>query len=353
MKKVLFLFVTLCLMTMDASASGIKTDYRNALIFAYSQANSVYEDDNIKLEFYDEQLWATNKTKKTIFIDLAQCFAFHNGSSTPLFDSSEKKQGDKKASKKGVSSKDDVYITIAPNIGTKQNETYICNMSMHIYGTYTTSESPSGDFTDYDKRLLEIVDELQEESKTQDVKGKNYVGSVSRHLTEDESINNIGASIAYAFNKNAEEWTNVALSTWVSDVIFAPYYVEMPTDLKKKDKRGFGVKETAPAVIHVRANSPFEFDEDKSPIIVCDWEGNYKKGTFTLGSTWISKKKGPSVLAVIGAVFTYGATLSGSLKETSYKKIIHFDGITTNWGKLSYVSDIMKTKQDGEDDSNE
>ena len=46
----------------------------------------MFEDDNIKLEIYNEQLWAVNKTKKTIFIDLSQCFMVHNGSSFPMFD---------------------------------------------------------------------------------------------------------------------------------------------------------------------------------------------------------------------------------------------------------------------------
>lgn len=346
MKKVTFLFTMLCMIAINASAGGTKTDYRTALILAYSQANSVYEDDNIKLEIYNEQLWATNKTKKTIFIDLSQCFAFHNGSSTPLFDKSDKRQGSEKASKKGISTKDDEYISIAPTIGAKQNETYICNMSTRIYGNYTTAETPSGDFTDYDKRMLSIIESLLEESKQADPKGKEYKGTAVRHLTEDESINNIGASIAYAFNKKSEDWTTVSLTTWVSDVIFAPFYVEMPKDLKKKEKKGFGIKETDPAIIHVRANSPFEFDEDRSPIIVCDWEGNYKKGTFSLGSTWVSKKKNNTLLKIIGGLFTFGATLfSGPLSETSYKKIIQFDGATDDWGKMSYVSDIMKTEQ--------
>lgn len=53
MKKVLFLAITFCLVSISMTAGGIKTDYRNALILAYSQANSVYEDDNIKLEIYD------------------------------------------------------------------------------------------------------------------------------------------------------------------------------------------------------------------------------------------------------------------------------------------------------------
>jgi hypothetical protein len=346
MKKLFFLFAALCIVAMDASAGGTKTDYRNALIFAYSQANSVYEDENIKLEIYNEQLWATNKTKKTIFIDLAQCFAFHNGASAPLFDSGSKKQGDKKASKKGVSTKDDEYISIAPSIGSEQNETFIVQMSTRIYGKYTTTESPSNDFTDYDKRLLTVVEELVSESLEADPKEKEYKGTAVRHMTEDESINNIGASIAYSFNKKSEEWTNVSLSTWVSDVIFAPFYIEMPQDLKKKDKKGFGIKETSPAVVHVRANSPFEFDEDRSPIIVCDWEGNYKKGTFELSPTRIAKKKGNFLGRFLGGFFTFGATWFVPLSETTYKQIIHFDGAATDWGKLSYASDIMKTGQE-------
>lgn len=344
MKKTSFIFALLCLVAVSVSAKT-KTDYRNALVLAYSQANSVYEDDNIKLEIYDEQLWATNKTKKTLFIDLAQCFVFHNGQAKPLFDPSSNEQNDdKKASKKKQVTKEDEYIAIAPSIGAKQNETKICNMSTSLYGKYTTSETPSGDFSDYDKRLLSILEELLDESLSADPKGKAYIGTAVRHLTEDESINNIGASVAYAFNKKSEDWTTISLSTWVSDVIFSPYYVEMPKDLSKKEKRGFGIKETAPAILHLRANSPFEFDEDRSPIIVCDWEGKYKKGTFELKITRIAKKKGPGFFGILGAVFTYGLTLSYS--ETFYKQIIHFDGATADWGKLTYVSDIMKTEQD-------
>lgn len=349
MKKVIILFAMFCMIAFDASAGKTITEYRNALILAYSQANNVYEDSNVKLEIYDEALWATNKTTNTVFIDLSQCFVFYNGASMPLVSTGQgdkkAKKENKKASKMGISSEDDSYISIAPNMGAKQTETFICNLSTSLYGNYTTTESPSGDFSDYDKRLLEIIEGLITESAKADSKGKEYKGTVVRHLTEDESINNIGVAIAYAFNKKSDDWTNVTFSTWVSDVIFAPYYVEMPKDLSKKDKKGFGVKETAPAIIHVRANSPFEFDEDKSPIIVCDWEGNYKKGTFTLGSTWISKTKGPSVWSIIGAAFTYGATLIGSFKETSYKKTIQFDGADSDWGKMSYVDDIMKTEQ--------
>ena len=78
MKKITFIVTLIVLSSISAFAGNITTYYRNVLVFAYSQANSVYEDDNIKLEIYNERLWATNKTTKTIFIDLAQCFAFHS-----------------------------------------------------------------------------------------------------------------------------------------------------------------------------------------------------------------------------------------------------------------------------------
>ena len=185
MKKVFLLLAIFSMQAIHVSADKIETEYRNALVLAYSQANSVYEDDNIKLEIYDEQLWAINKTSKTIFIDVAQCFVFHNGRSIPLIgDANNKKGDDKKASKKGVSTKDDEYITIAPNMGTKQNDTYICNMSMSLYREYTTTESKNDDFSEYDIRLLNTVGELIEESKQLDPKNKDYKGTVSRHLTE-------------------------------------------------------------------------------------------------------------------------------------------------------------------------
>ena len=343
MKKALFVLAIICMNALSANA-GIKTTYRNALILAYSQANSVYEDDNIKLEIYDEQLWATNKTTKTIFIDLAQCFAFHNGSSMPLFSNEEKKQGDKKASKVGISTKDDAYITLAPLMGTKQNPTKICYMTTRIYGEYSTTESPSpyGDFTEYDKRFFDAVAKLVSEAQTGS-STKDLQGTYSLHFTEDESINNIGASIAYAFNKKAEDWTTVSLTTWVSDVIFAPYYVEMPKDLTKKEKRGFNAKETDPALIHVRADTPFEFDEDKSPIIVCEWEGKFKKGTFTLKYTWVTKSKKLSTAKIIGAVFTAGLTLIPDIEL--YKSIIKFDGNEADWGKMTRAEGFVKTGQ--------
>lgn len=344
MKRIFLSLSFFCLVACLASAGGVKTSYRNALVFAYSPVNSVYEDDNIKLEIYDERLWAINKTQKTIFIDLSQCFLVHNGSSFPMF---EKKQDEKKASKTKYSSSVDEYLSIAPSVGGRQNETFICNVSVGIFGKYSTTESPAKDFSDYDKRLLNLIGELLDESKNADPKKKEYIGTASRHLTEDESISNIGASIAYAFNKKAEDWTSVNISTWVSDVIFTPYYVEMPKEISKKEKRGFGVKEADPAKIHVKCNSPFEFVEDKSPVIVCDWESNYKKGEFNLTSTRIEKTKKKGVFGAIMASLVAGPAAAAliSFEEIYYASVIRFDGSDADWGKMSLVKDKMETEQ--------
>lgn len=343
MKKVLLLLCLIC--SMANIASAVKTDYRNALIFAYSPVNSVFEDDNIKLEIYNEQLWATNKTAKTIFIDRSQCFLEFNGSSYPMY---EKQTDEKKASKAGVSTSIDEFIAIAPNTGRKQNETFICNLAARIYGKYSTTEETNRDFSEYEERLLSTIGDLLEESLAGDPKGKKYLGAASRHLTEDESVSNIGASLAYAFNKRAEEWTSVSVSTWVCDIIFAPYYIEMPKDISKKEKKGFGIKETKPAVIHVKADSPFEFEQDKSPIIIADWTGDYKKGEFDLAITKISKvKKTNKFLAALATIATggYGAALFFTpLSETYYKDIINFDGANSDWGKLNYSDDKDLTK---------
>lgn len=344
MKKIyLLMCLLLCVGTISAEKKKkIETSYRNALIFAYDQTNSVFEDENIKLQIYSEGLWVTNKTKKTLFIDKAQCFLNHNGSSRPIF---SKDQDEKYASKKGEATAIDEFITVAPATGTQQNATFICNMAAGIHGSYTTTETPSGDFTDYDKRFIELIGNMVVESQKTDPKGKLCLGTINRDFMEDESINNIGASISYAFNKRAEEWTTVSLSTWVSKVIFAPYCLTIPEDLKKKEKKGFGVKETKPVQINVRALSPYdsEVDLEKAPLVVADWKGNFKKGTFELEHVGVRKVAKTGFLANL---FTLGyAALVAQVLADYYKDIIVFEGTNVDWGEMTYAPSIESAVQ--------
>ena len=55
------LMVLLCVISLHAK-DNIKTNYRTALVMAYSPANNIYKDENIRLEIYNESLWAVNKT---------------------------------------------------------------------------------------------------------------------------------------------------------------------------------------------------------------------------------------------------------------------------------------------------
>lgn len=341
MKKLLLLFIPLCFVFVCMDASNKRktekiTKYRYSISFVYSPVNSVFEDENIILQINRGVLWAKNKTDKTIFIDLSQCFAINNGRSYPLY---ENALDEGYASKAKISDTNDEYLSIAPAIGSNQNVTAIGVLSNRIYGEYNTTEVKSGEFTDYNKRFLNVVNGILNESLQADQKGKHYIGTVTRHLTEDESISNIGASIAYAFNKKAEEWTSVTISTWVSDIVFAPYYTELPKEISKKDKQGFGVKESDPVKIHVRGDFPFEFEDDISPIIIADWAGNFKKGTFTLKP--IIKKTGG---------MDSGRALSGILAGVGAKpfveSIINYDGSSSDWGRMFYY-DYGYTSQIG------
>ncbi|MDE6266539.1 MAG: hypothetical protein K2M07_04210 [Muribaculaceae bacterium] len=344
MKKLFNVLIFTIVLALPMLAKDLETNYRNAIVMAYSPANSVYEDDNIKLEIYGERLWATNKTDRTIFIDLSQCFLVHNGSSYPMF---SKGQDEKIASKKKFSTSIEEFISIAPSVGSKQNETFICDFSgKNVYGKYTTTESPSGNFSEYEERLITLLNEMLNESLDADPEGKNYIGTVSRHLTEDESINCIGANISYAFNKKSEDWTPVTISTWVSDVCFAPFYVEMPQNLKKDDKSGFGIKKTEAAKVHIKADSPFEFDTDKSPLIVCDWVGNFKKGSFELYPAYVSRNRhlfGKTLFKILVQQATYG--VSDPRARLCYKQVIIFDGKEVDWGEIKYANNPYNFKK--------
>lgn len=317
-KRIFLILSFLCFITLSFyGADKTKTLYRNAIVMAYSPVNSIYEDENIILQIYNEALWATNKTDKTIFIDLSRSFLLHNGSSYPI---TSEHQDEKKASKTNLTS-EDIFLSIAPAVGSEQNETFICKLAGNLYGKYTTVEEDNSKFSKYEERMLNIISEMATESLSSDPKGKEYRETMHRHLTEDESILTIGATISYSFDKKSNDWTNVVLSTWICDVFFSPYYVYVPDRISKKERKGFGIKKAESVKVYLRADSPFEFDQDKSPIFICDWSGNFKKGTFVLDQIAIMDMTG-----IISKLKT--------LSELKAKKEIIFDGKNADWGEM-------------------
>ena len=351
MKKILLLAI--CCLFFGQAFGGKKskeeTKYRNALIFMYSNANSVYEDDNIRLEIYDESLWASNKTTKTIFIAVDQSFLIHNGSARPLYDNSKKEQGDKKASKKAVATEENLTITIAPKISENQSPTWICDVSTALYGLYSTSETPTGSFTEYDKRLFSAIETLTTEAKRKEDKKQDvFTGSSAIHFTEDESVVNLGFSIAYSFNKKTDEWNNIQLTTWISDLIFAPIYNELPRSMDLDEYKGFGIKQVPYAVTHVKADAPYkEIDKEKSLAIIFDWVGNFDKGSFKLQNAR-AEIPGLKKYQLLGTLMnTMGkSSKTPTIFDMYYKRIIQFDGSDANWGKLKYANKMSSASKE-------
>ncbi|MDO4526192.1 MAG: hypothetical protein Q4B61_12775 [Bacteroidales bacterium] len=354
MKKLLVLLALCSFVVCHVSAgkkSKMKTKYRNALIFAYSQANSVYEDDNIKLELYGDRLWATNKTSKTIFIAWDHSFIYRNGSAKPIY---QKDTKDDK-SKKGVTDETDLFYSLPPKISEKQKPIELLVVTSSLWGGYSTSETPFGSFTEYDRRLFSAIETLTTEAKRkEDKKDDEFTGSSTIHFTEDESVLNIAVSLGYAFDKKAEEWNNIQLTTWISDVIFTPYYNEIPKEISKKEKKGFGAKESPYAVMHFRANSPFEeIDQEKRRCLIYDWEGDFEKGTFELTSSWPVKHKKIGFWKAFAALTTgFGLfLLAGDYGKHYYKYIVSFDGSEADWGKMSRGKDVSSiNKVAGDED---
>lgn len=315
MKRILNLLLLVFFSAAVLKSENV-TNFRSAVVLAYSPVNSVVEDENIKVQIYDGRVWVVNKSNKTMYIDYSQCFLNNNGVAYPI---TGKYLGEDQASQKSYTTSIDEFMSIAPSMGMEQKPTFICRIENDITaGVYNSSEKESSDFSERSIRFIEMLNEMVNESLMKDPKGKQYLGSSHRHLTEDESVSNIGVNIAYSFNKRAEEWTNIAISTWVCDVYFAPYYVEMPVSLNEEKRRGFGVKKTDSAIVYIKADSPYEYDEEKNPIMIYDWSGDFKTGKFSFRNVNIRLEK----------------KVGNQIRFTPLKNKLYFSGKDDNWGKM-------------------
>lgn len=244
------------------------------LFLAFSGVDSKYEDDNVVVEIYNQLLWVTNKTDRTIYLDLAQCFVYYNDTSFCLYESDEKKEGH---------ITDTQLINIAPN-----DNKPIASLGGYIAGLYSSNNKElkkkeqkkyAVHFLTEDKiNFMNIIDEMRMDLEN------TITNSTTRHLTENESFIRLKAAISYSFNKESKDGVNdvipVVISSWVSDITLSKYYTLLPPPQEKV--KSLAAKKINPALVCVPAVSPFEYDEEKSPIIGLDITIDLNKGQFVL-----------------------------------------------------------------------
>lgn len=269
MKRILFSLCLLLFICTNTFAGNngfrIRKMDRKAnigLFMAFSGVDNKHEDDNVIAEIYNGHLWLTNKTNRTIYLDLAQCFTYFNERPNCLY-VPEKKRG------KDVITETQLF-TIAPNTTEP-----IAYLGAQLMGTYSAYEGEHvKDITDEVEKFMGIVDELRNEFE------KKQCNSVSRHLTEDESFMKLKAAISYSFNREVEESTPIVVTTWLSDITLSKYYNLLPPPLQRK--RNLAAKKARPILVCIAAHSPFEYENEKSPMFAFEININLTKGQFEL-----------------------------------------------------------------------
>lgn len=313
----------------DDSGFDVKMDDKAhiGLFLAFSGVDSKTEDDNVALEIYDQCVWLKNKTEKTLYLNLAECFIEIYGETQSLY------LPDKtlKTKQKGKTSQDVVqeeqWFTVAP--GKEESIAYI---GTGYYGTYSAYEGKDVRvLNDVTREFMQAVDEMRIEIE----KGAN---SVTRHLTQDESFTRIKAMISYRFSSKQEDATSIAAETWLSDITLSKYYILFPP--KQEKERSLAAKKVKPAMVCVSAKQPFEYDKEKSPIIGCDIKVKLKKGEFTLDYLPTSKIT-TNFFRLLSSVYTYG--LISPIKDKNKNR---FDKLVINW--LGDSVDFSKIDDDDE-----
>lgn len=322
------LFYSLCFLLTFTNAfagdiNGFKVDKMDdkahiGLFMAFSGVDSKYEDDNVVVEIYNEALWLTNKTNRSIYLDMAQCFAYYNDESQSLYvpDASDKKKG------KNVITETQLKV-IAPN-----SIEPICGLGSYIAGTYSAYEGKDVRIvTEYTAMFMNIVDELRIDLE------ENNKNSSTKHLTEDESFIKLKAALAYSFNKDFEGAVPVVVSSWLSDVSLAKYFTLLPPQLEKK--KSLSARTVKPAMVCVGAESPFEYDTEKSPIMSYDITINLKKGRFTLGKIVITEVK-TNFFRILGSVYTAGliSPVTKANKNQFNQMVINWVGNEIDFSKI-------------------
>lgn len=323
MKKLLF---SLCMLIMCSSVLADEINGFNVkdmdkqahvgLFMAFSGVDNKYEDEHTIVEIYNEALWITNKSNRTIYLDLAQCFAYYNDEAQSLYVPDKAKKGNAVITETQL-------ITIAPN-----STEPLCGLGTTIMGNYSAYKGKDVRIVnEYTEKFMNVVDELRIELESGN---KN---SAAKHLTEDESFIRLKAAIAYSFDKDSKDAVPVVISSWLSDVILSKYYTLLPPQQEKT--KSLSAKKVKPAMVCVAAERPFEYEEEKSPIMLYDININLKKGRFSLEPVVTTEVK-TNVFRLIGSVYTMGliSPITKSNKNQFNQKVINWIGTNVDFTKI-------------------
>lgn len=254
--KRLFLYAALILFIgFNVSAQ------EQALVLGYSQANNVYEDENVKIELIRLTLRVTNKTDKTIYIDRKSSFYYINEKSYCLFEGKEIHRKGETIVEKDVdpiAPRGSKYIAGLKNpLGNRWYDAGGGNVGFNLWKK--DKGAAANYLSDQDVEFMGIVETLRSELANNERKSSSSI-----HLAENESFMRIRVAINYSEDPKMEELKSCNITSWISDMIMAKFFV------RKQDKvvrtNAVNVKGRMLNTMHVFADSPFEYDEDISPL---------------------------------------------------------------------------------------
>jgi len=321
---------------------------RQALLVGYSQTDNVYEDENIRAELVRLSLKITNKTNKPIFIDRGSSFYYVNDDAICL---------DEKSDNNRYSS----YQPLAP-----KSDTWVSTLINPLRGKYDAGGgnnkrgAEAKNQSDLRLQVMNFMETLRYELANNQKKS-----CATLHLTGDESYMKVKVYIKYDLKKYDSDEKNredhsFTISTWVSDMILAKYYIQEQDKVKRTN--AVNIQGRMTDIMHVFANRPFEYDEDNSPIDI--YVTQFEKGQFIiyrLGAT-DAEKQGKSDEdnqkgGQKGRDKEKDQEMKSNFEERSkVRQILIWEGESNNWVQAmqdSYekylVEDGMKPKKARED----
>lgn len=257
MKRLITLTLLLSIVGFSYSQGNSYT-----LLLAFSQVDNVYQDENIKVEFYGRRLRITNLTYKNIYINKLASTIKENDYSYNLSTSKEGSETTIEAPLTiGPNGKKD-YLDVFRNFGRRGlNANKGMSYSLHRKGKSLEMNKKGGRaLKDQDILFLNTVAELYE-----GLGANQELTSSSMHLTQDESFLNFTASIVYSTDPQMNNSKQITINSWCSDAILTIAYYKSAGVTKNKGLK-ISKDRNLNDVLHCFTDQPFEYEEDRSPI---------------------------------------------------------------------------------------